>query len=287
MLVYNIGTDLLKKIKMLNNLNAIGKIVDYYHSLFLAENIGYKSLPKEDRDLLKEKGYKNIEKKHEDLLTLAYIFGKISVDSDPRILDKMNFQTLQQLAGEKQNLTREDRYVIEHLKGGFYNDVKRANNRVKDNINSEIVRLNKDRRYYIRKKLKGKFSAKDFKADPELLNGLTKYLGGKQKEWNDHFDLITQFNFHLIAQQGHATALLEKYGNETMIWYKVHSTACIICKKLLLYPNGKPRIFKLLDILSHGDNIGRKVADTRVIIGPIHVRCRCAIQYNRKKIVKK
>jgi hypothetical protein len=253
----------------------------------LAENIGYKSLPKEDRDILKEKGYKNTEKKHEDLLTLAYLFGKISADSDPRILDKMNFQTLQQLAGEKQNLTREDRYVIEHLKGGFYNDVKRANNRVKDNINSEIVRLNKDRRYYIRKKLKGKFLAKDFKADPELLNGLTKYLGGKQKEWNDHFDLITSFNFHGIAMHGYATALLEKYGNDVKVWYKVHPDACQTCKRLLLFPNGKPRIFNLLDIIGNGDNIGRKTADLRVVIMPIHPRCRCAIKYNQKKIVKK
>lgn len=272
---------------MINNLNAIQKTVDYYHTLFLAENIGFSSLSKEDKELLKSRGYEpTTNKKYEDLLTLSYKFGKRASEGDTQFLKKLNYLEFSKFSKEKMTLTSEDKHVLADLKAHFYNDVKRAQNRVKDEIAKEMLRLNKDRRYYIRTKLKRKFTDKDLDITPQMLNDLSKYLGKQQKDWNNHFDLITSYRMHSTYQQGLASAMFEKYGNKVKVWFKVYDDACPVCKDTYLYTNGMPKIFYLLNVIKNGSNIGRRKNQILASVDPLHPRCRCTMQIVKSKIKK-
>lgn len=62
---------------------------------------------------------------------------------------------------------------------------------------------------------------------------------------------------------------------------------CKYCQQL--YTTGgvgtKPRIFKLIDLIANGDNIGLKSKDWKPTLGPIHPFCRCNMRYIPKSYV--
>lgn len=63
------------------------------------------------------------------------------------------------------------------------------------------------------------------------------------------------------------------------VYYRVHTDACADCKRLLLHPDGTPRVFPLAQILEEvarngGTNIGRKASDWVPTL-VIHPWCRC------------
>ena len=71
--------------------------------------------------------------------------------------------------------------------------------------------------------------------------------------------------------------------NGTCIW----SGNCQHC--IRLYTTGgigtKPRVFKLIDLIANGDNIGIKAKDWKPTLGPIHPFCRCNLRYKPKTYV--
>lgn len=268
---------------MIENLNSVQKTIEYYHTMFLAERIGFDSLSKYDKKVLKEREYKPSKLKDDDWLTKAYKFGKICEEGNTGFHTGWDFKKfLKDSSGVK--LNNEDNLVLETLKGSFYNDVKRIQNRVSDDINKEVLRLKRERRYYIRKKVKDKFLSKK-EIDEKFLNNVTKYITEKSKDWSKHFALIVSFNQHSAYQNGIASRMFQEYGNDVRVIYKLHENCCDVCRKTLLFPSGQPRRFLLLDVVNNGDNIGKRKEEIRPVLAPIHVNCKCRIKIvNLKKL---
>lgn len=117
-------------------------------------------------------------------------------------------------------------------------------------------------------------------------------FGEKGKDW----DRIAFFELQDAKGQGHGLGLLQEYGPEKPVYKMPLPTACPQCKHLYLTEEGTPRLFRLGEMLSWGNNIGRKplpvrggaVADTRrddgtetlrPVCGQVHPWCECAGPY--------
>lgn len=78
---------------------------------------------------------------------------------------------------------------------------------------------------------------------------------------------------------------MKKYGSDAEVYFDVYEGACKRCKELLLKDpedaNSEPIVFKLKDVIANGNNIGRKSADWKATISPIHPYCRCTLNYKK------
>jgi hypothetical protein len=101
--------------------------------------------------------------------------------------------------------------------------------------------------------------------------------------WKHDWGRIVETEGNNVFQNGKALKMLEE-DSEVMVVKVVYPLACRHCIKAYL-TNGigsKPRVFKLVDLIKNGDNIDRKVADWKPVVGSIHPWCRCDL----KKIPK-
>ncbi|RYF12454.1 MAG: hypothetical protein EOO40_01235, partial [Deltaproteobacteria bacterium] len=70
---------------------------------------------------------------------------------------------------------------------------------------------------------------------------------------------------------------LEIQGDHTYIANGQIVHNCEACAYLTRGADGAPRIFTLSQLEANGSNYGRKAADLRAVIGPIHPNCQCAV----------
>ena len=86
---------------------------------------------------------------------------------------------------------------------------------------------------------------------------------------------------HEAYNYGRAKSAFRKYGEDAEVWFTVLDNACESCRKLYLKdpddPDSEPIVFKLKDVIDNGNNIGRKVADWKPTVAPIHPWCRCIL----------
>lgn len=115
-----------------------------------------------------------------------------------------------------------------------------------------------------------------------------KFADDPNRDW----DRVAWYELHDAEAAGRANRLLSEYGPDQLVYKQPMPTACPQCKHLYLRPDGKPRVFKLREMLAYGNNIGRKpmpvkggevVADDRVdgadtlkpVVGQVHPWCQC------------
>ena len=83
-----------------------------------------------------------------------------------------------------------------------------------------------------------------------------------------------------IYQTGVAQQIMKEQGADALVYKEVFSGACQHCIKFYTTAGigSKPRIFKLIDLINNGDNIGRKVKDWKPVLNSVHPFCRCDLR---------
>lgn len=109
---------------------------------------------------------------------------------------------------------------------------------------------------------------------------------------NRDWDRVAWYELHDAEATGRAHALLKEFGPDQLVYKRPRPTACPQCKHLYLREDGKPRVFKLRDMIAYGNNVGRKPmpvkggevvsperddgAETvKPVVGQVHPWCRC------------
>lgn len=109
----------------------------------------------------------------------------------------------------------------------------------------------------------------------------------KTRDW----DRVAYCEITDTAKQGQAAGLLADLGSEQMVYKMPMPTACPQCRALYLNVAGVPKLFKLSEMISWGNNIGRKpmpvkggvASGTRPdgdptykpVVGIVHPYCQC------------
>lgn len=104
------------------------------------------------------------------------------------------------------------------------------------------------------------------------------------KDNEQDFDMVIRSELMNQSQKSFAQEILEgksiysNRGEDTKVFKRPNPNACPHCKRLYLDQDGRPRVFKLKDLLENGSNVGRKVADWKPVVGITHPHCQCILE---------
>ena len=111
-------------------------------------------------------------------------------------------------------------------------------------------------------------------------------LGHATGDWSRDWTRVVQTEAERAAQEGlqdrwvtteAAAAEKEERPVDRIVAYKIpRPDACKHCVALHL-EGGFPRLFFLDEMSANGTNVGRKAADWRVTVGPVHPYCACQL----------
>jgi len=256
-------------------------IIDYYHIIFISENIGSDFLTQTDKSLLKTYGF-DIGKVGKGILPIeqAYKFGVLSVTLKEAQAKNMTFAQFKKylLKAQFMPLSSTEKEALNHLKHHAYSDIKGLGARYKQKFGQVVIEEDQKKRAEYEKLIQTNAEA-TIKAR-ESISDLVSRLGNATQEWNRDFGRIADFIMHSAFDAGRAEVLKQKYGGKTLVYKDVFPGACKEC--IRLYTTGgvgsEPVIFQLEKIESNGNNIGRKAKDWLPVIGPTHPWCRCTLQ---------
>lgn len=246
--------------------------------VFIAEQLGLNYLSQQDKDILTAAGIdltKYTNKK--GIIEHAYMFGLLSEAlGDNRSKNMTYKQFLKFLkSGNFIPLTEDEEFALEQLKNRAYTDLNSLGNRIATGTSNIIIRANQTQQNKLRNIVKKKaIEAVKYR---QSATKLASELGHATEDWERDWLRIAYYLLHEAYNTGRAKSIFKAHGEDAEVWFTVLDGACEHCRRLYLTdpddPNSEPIVFKLKDIIANGNNIGRKTADYKPTIAPIHPYC--------------
>jgi len=97
----------------------------------------------------------------------------------------------------------------------------------------------------------------------------------RTKDLTRNFERIAETELQATHNEGMIYEAVYQDGENARIARIPETDACKHCLRLFLQPNGRPRIFKVADLLANGTNVGVKARNYKPTAFPIHPNCRC------------
>jgi len=265
-----------------NQIKELVDMVQFYHISFLAKNIGNELLSNDDIHLLKKYNFplkKYLDPKNLSYLDQAFRFGIISTSIKEAELKNWNYFKLKWYIKTNQfmPLTPIEKHALENIKHQSFKDIKGLGNKISDDLTKILIDVDKEKRLQYEKIIREE-AIKTIQ-NRETIKDLVFRIGNKTQDWNRNLGRIADFIMHKAFDEGRTMALLQEKGENAEVYKDVYLGACDSCIKLYT-TNGigsQPRIFTIKEIVSNGDNIGRKVNEWLPVVGPTHPYCRCTI----------
>lgn len=257
------------------------ELIDAYNFLYIGQNFGSQALSYNERALLVKYGFE-VSEYDLSLPETAFRFGLMAETLGDKRVKNMNYKTFKKYLKEGKfiPLNESERIALENVEYFAYDNIMKLANRIKGDVSGSLIEYNsKVAAYYD--------TAQDIGRDTiENRNTLQQFisdLGHKSEDWSYDHGRMADYISHYSYSQGITQRILSQEGDRAEVYFSVYKGACKHCVRLYL-ENGigsKPKIFKLKDVISNGSNIGKKVADWKPVIPPIHPWCRCHM--NRKR----
>lgn len=268
-------------------------IIDYRLARIVADVLGESKLSSEDKELLKRYGYKwKDELKKLPPYYQSYLFGRLSGQLTPSQLRTLDYTDLLSYIDKKQYkaLTASEKAMYNAAATRTYSYIKTMGKRMRDilsnSISEEEVKLIAETQRQLelttikKEIIEGTLKKKS-------IQSIISSIGHSLDDWNRDWGRIVETEMQYIYQIGVAQQIMNEHGAEALVYKQVYPQACKYCQQL--YTTGgvgtKPRIFKLIDLIANGDNIGLKSKDWKPTLGPIHPYCRCNMRYIPKSYV--
>lgn len=268
-------------------------IIDYRLARIVADVLGESKLSSEDKELLKRYGYKwKDELKKLPPYYQSYLFGRLSGQLTPSQLKTLDYTDLLSYIDKKQykTLTTSEKAMYNAAATRTYSYIKTMGKRMRDilsnSISEEEVKLIAETQRQLelttikKEIIEGTLKKKS-------IQSIISSIGHSLDDWNRDWGRIVETEMQYIYQIGVAQQIMNEHGAEALVYKQVYSGACKYCQQL--YTTGgvgtKPRIFKLIDLIANGDNIGLKSKDWKPTLGPVHPFCRCNMRYIPKSYV--
>lgn len=268
-------------------------IIDYRLARIVADVLGESKLSSEDKELLKRYGYKwKDELKKLPPYYQSYLFGRLSGQLTPSQLKTLDYTDLLSYIDKKQYkaLTTSEKAMYDAAATRTYSYIKTMGKRMRDilsnSISEEEVKLIAETQRQLelttikKETIEGTLKKKS-------IQSIISSIGHSLDDWNRDWGRIVETEMQYIYQIGVAQQIMNEYGAEALVYKQVYPGSCRFCQQL--YTTGgvgtKPRIFKLIDLIANGDNIGLKSKDWKPTLGPVHPFCRCNTRYIPKSYV--
>lgn len=256
-------------------------IIDYRLARIVADVMGDELLTPEDKSLLRRYGYKwrrEIEKIPPYFQ--SYLFGRLSAQLEPSQLVTLNFDDFTKYIDRHQwaALTSLEQEVYYAAATRTYSYIKTMGERAKtimsNAVSEEEVKalVEKQRQLELgtikKEMIEGVLKKKS-------VQNIVSNIGHSLEDWNRDWGRIVETEMQNIYQTGVAQQIMKEQGADALVYKEVFSGACQHCIKFYTTAGigSKPRIFKLIDLINNGDNIGVKAKDWKPVLGATHPYC--------------
>lgn len=261
-------------------------LLQKHQFIFIAQQLGLDFLTQSEIDILTASGVDiNKFKNNKGIIDHAFLFGMLSEALDDDRTKKMNYADFQKFIKSANfiPLTEEEEFALKQVKNRAYTDIKGLGNRIASGTSNVIIRANTKQQNNIRKIIKDK--AVDAVKYRKSASQLASELGDATGDWHRDWLRIATYLSTEAYNQGRAQSIFKNHGGDAEVYVDVLDGACEKCRELYLTdpddPDSEPKIFKLSDIISNGNNIGRKSKELLPVVPPAHPYCRCDLKYKK------
>ena len=270
-----------------NQIQDILGILKRWECIFVGKQLGYNYLSANEKALLLASGIDvNLYKNSQGIIDHAFYFGILSDALGSKRAKGLNYSQFTKFLGSGNfiPLTEQERFALEQIKNRAYNDIGGLGSRIRQGTSNIIVRGNQKNQFKIKALIKDKAA----KAVELRKSGrtLAAELGEATKDWERDWLRIAYYLLHEAYNSGIAQSIVKNHGVDSEVYFDVYEGACKHCKELYLTdpedPNSEPIVYVLDDVIANGNNIGRKAADYKATISPVHPYCRCTINHKQK-----
>lgn len=256
-------------------------VIEYHSSFTAGIGIGPKVLSSEDLSLLSEYGIKLTDFSQSlTPLDKLYYFGKLVGILQSKQVETVEYKDFLKYIKEGQYipLTKREQFELDIAKQKVYTHLKGLKDRMKRSVETTI--LDEEKHLYDSRIKEGMISGVEKR---KSISAIISDFGHQMKTWEHDWGRIVETESNNIFQAGKALKFLEE--DEDCIVYKVvYPQACRHCIQAYLKAGlgSQPKLFKLIDLMKNGDNVGRKVADWKPVVGSHHPFCRCDLRKKQK-----
>lgn len=211
-----------------------------------------------------------------DLITTAYKYGKLGV-LQGKDLSTMSESDVKNLM-RNIKLTKPQQYSIEHAKIKAQQSIDSITQRITSGIVTAAVQSDLSMWQAVKETIPS--AVENNTPRYKVIQELREKTGDMMRDWHR----VVHTECWSAKCQGEAEAImngespLSKDKGETFIYIRPSHNACNKCKQLYLEKDGvTPRVFRLVDLIANGTNYGKKQADWKPCIPPLHPNCMCPI----------
>ncbi len=264
-----------------NQIDELLEILSRYTNTFIAYNVGTEVLSKKDLALLRTAGidiYKISNNRSN--ITQAFKFGLLSDAIGNKNAKSMSYEGFKKFleTGKFIELNETENNALQSLKNQTYTEVKGLESRIKSEFRQELVRVDKENNQIVYAP-SVTLAAKKTIERRRGVSHMVSELGHMTGKWNKDLGRISDFVLHTSFDEGRALSFERREGKDALVFKDVYPGACKHCIKAYLTGGigSEPKIFKLSELKSNGDNVGKKVDEWRPVVGPLHPWCRCTL----------
>lgn len=268
-------------------------IIDYRLARIVADVLGGDALKPEDKELLKRNGYDWAkELKKIPPYYQSFLFGRLSGVLTPAQLRSVDYRDFLLFVERNQfkELSTREKAVYNAAATRTYSYIKTMGQRMRDILSNAISQedvklLTEQQRQLELGTIKKEITEGVLKR--RSVQSIISNIGHSLNDWNRDWGRIVETEMQGIYQIGIAETIMSEHGLDALVYKEVFPGACKHCLRLYT-TNGsgsKPRLFKLVDLIANGDNIGLKTQYWKPVLGYVHPFCRCQLRYLPKGYV--
>lgn len=221
-----------------------------------------------------------------DPLQDAYLLGSLrrrleQEGADPLLMSLTDLRGI--IARDPFPLSAAEQDAIQHARTWAGQYAEGLGNRIADQVLSEVnpedERLRDATLAAIREEVPAAMEAR------ETAQQLASRLGHATGDWARDWGRIAATEMQGAQNEGYVEDLVREFGGprrdarEIRVAMVPNPDACKSCRSLFLDERGRPRVYRLSELLANGTNKGRKQRDWQPTLKPVHPWCACRPVY--------
>jgi hypothetical protein len=263
-------------------LRELAQIIRDAHTAVTIGGISPAVVPQEEVRRLIARGI--VPKSALQIIDDAFMFGQLLSElrtlEQARVAKRFTYKQFKQRIKKKPIATTpHERAAMNTARQSAASYVTGLGNRVADDFSTIAIeadrKLQRKYREVIRDALQENIERR------ETVRQLASEIGHRTGDWARDLRRIAVTEKQRAMQEGQRERLVARHGDPKAIRVaKIPDPdACKRCIELHLTggAGSKPRIFKLSDLEANGTNVGRKQAEWKAVVGPVHPWCACEL----------
>jgi hypothetical protein len=261
------------------------KIISSNQLVAIGTNLGPDYLTVSDQELLMNAGIDYEYLPEGDPIFSQFSYGLLSEALGQTAFNNFTYDQLKEYIkyGQYIPLNFTEQSAINSIKKQTLNDLRTLNGKIFRDVNQVLIdNTLKAQQEFIKQEIAHSIEFK------KTISEVAHTIAEKTGDWSRDFERIVAYNSHTAIEEGKAAMIQrDQEGKDPIVYKSVFYDACDSCVDLFLTKGrgSRPRLFKLSELKANGTNIGRKKAEWKATLGPIHPYCRCALHLWREGMI--